>query len=460
MPATDLVVVLPGIMGSTLTQNGKPVWAPSAGSVLRAIRTFGTSITALQLPDDLGDEHPGDNVQATALMPDLHLLPGIWTPVKGYDRLLARLRALGYHPSSGKDAPPANLLPLPYDWRLSNRYNARALAGTIEDALERLQSRGGPYADAKVVFVCHSMGGLVARWYIEHCGGASITRKLITLGTPYRGAAKALDQLLNGVHPGIGRLGIDLTDFARSLPSIHQLLPEYACIQRSSTEPLLKTTETSLPDLSSTRLADAMRFHTDLFAAEKARPASGPMTHAILGIGHNTPTTLRLTDKGAELLDTLGPDNHYGDGTVPLVAAARPDVLMDSNQLRRVPDKHGNLQRNPAALDELEGILTAKSISVRNPHQITPNVDTPDLVLASQALSVDITLPSDTHHPVLITLTDENEHPLDTRMPPLTRGHITTAFDGLPPGAYHVVVTGPDATSPLAPITSTTLVWE
>ena len=37
----DLVVVLPGIMGSTLAKNGKPVWSPSAGSVLTAIRTFG-----------------------------------------------------------------------------------------------------------------------------------------------------------------------------------------------------------------------------------------------------------------------------------------------------------------------------------------------------------------------------------------------------------------------------------
>jgi hypothetical protein len=33
----DVVVVLPGIMGSTLAKNGKMVWAPSAGSVLKAI---------------------------------------------------------------------------------------------------------------------------------------------------------------------------------------------------------------------------------------------------------------------------------------------------------------------------------------------------------------------------------------------------------------------------------------
>jgi triacylglycerol esterase/lipase EstA (alpha/beta hydrolase family) len=74
------------------------------------------------------------------------------------------------------------------------------------------------------------MGGLVARWYIEHCGGAGHTRKLITLGTPYRGAAKALLPLINGVRKDLGPLAIDLSLFARSMPALHQLLPTYACI--------------------------------------------------------------------------------------------------------------------------------------------------------------------------------------------------------------------------------------
>ena len=84
-----------------------------------------------------------------------------------------------------------NLLPIAYDWRLSNRYTAQWIKPTVESALERWRAQGTAYADAQLVFVCHSMGGLVARWYIEKCGGVEITRKLITLGTPYRGAAKA-----------------------------------------------------------------------------------------------------------------------------------------------------------------------------------------------------------------------------------------------------------------------------
>src|SRR6476660_10549957 len=65
---TDLVVVLPGIMGSTMADaTGRLVWAPSAGSVVRAIRTLGDSIRDLQLPAGIGDDHPGDGVKPTAV---------------------------------------------------------------------------------------------------------------------------------------------------------------------------------------------------------------------------------------------------------------------------------------------------------------------------------------------------------------------------------------------------------
>ena len=59
MSKTDLVVVLPGIMGSTLARNNKPVWEPSAGAVLRALSTFGRSIKQLQLPHGIGDARLG-----------------------------------------------------------------------------------------------------------------------------------------------------------------------------------------------------------------------------------------------------------------------------------------------------------------------------------------------------------------------------------------------------------------
>ena len=297
MNNADVVVVLPGIMGSTLGVRGKDgspagdnlFWAPSGGAVWNLL-TRRNSILDHALPEGIGDAHPGDGVEPVGLMPDVHAIPGIWTPLKGYDVLVNHLRSLGYHEATGDR--PANLILAPYDWRLSNRYNGQRLGTIIEPALDRWRAQGGQYADARVVFVCHSMGGLVARWYIERCGGHEVTRKLITLGTPWRGATNAIEQLVNGVRKGVGPLSINLTDFARSLPSLHQLMPEFACITDGSG--FLKTTETTVPELRTEMVKDAMAFHTDLQEAERGRAESRAMAHLVVGIRQptNTYTTL------------------------------------------------------------------------------------------------------------------------------------------------------------------------
>jgi len=459
MTATDLVAVVPGILGSTLHQDGHLAWAPSAGAALRAIATFGASIQRLQLPAGIGDEHPRDGVEPAGVMPDLHVLPGIWTPVKGYDVLLKRLRSLGYRDTSPDPAaPPGNLLPVAYDWRLSNRYTGQQLATLIEPALERWRAQGSPYAGAQVVFVCHSMGGLAARWYVERCGGAEVTRKLITLGTPYRGAARALEQLVNGTRQGLGPFSISLTSFARSMPSLHQLLPEYACIEHGGD--LAKTTETTIPELDTTMVADAMRFHTDLVGAEAHRPESLQATHPIVGIRQSTATTARLAGGRVTLIDTYRGKDLYGDATVPIIGACRSDVRTDSNTLRRVPDKHGNLQRNPAALDELEGILTAQPVTVRAARPIGLRVDAPEFALAGEDITVHVTPAETTRHAVRVAVTSETGRLTESRVLQPGRGTAATTIDGLAPGAYTIDITGTDPGSPLAPVSSDILVWK
>jgi hypothetical protein len=302
------------------------------------------------------------------------------------------------------------------------------------------------------------MGGLVARWYIEHGGGAAITHKLVTFGTPYRGSLNALTQLVNGTRPGLGRLGVDLTELVRSMPSMYQLLPEYACIEHAGD--LVKTTETTLPELDAKLVADGMRFHTDLNAAETGRAASLHATHAIVGIHQPTATTARIADGRVEAVNTYRAEHLYGDATVPIVGATRPDVTMDSPLLRRIADRHGNLQRNTAALDELTGILTASPVHVRTGDTVAVRVDVPELLLAGEPLTVAVATVDGQRHPLRIVVTDEHGQVADARLPKLApAGDGSVTLEGLAPGAYTVDVTGTRPGSPISPVSSDVVVW-
>jgi hypothetical protein len=69
-------------------------------------------------------------------MPDLHVLPGLWTVNLGYSALRNWLDSK-FHlinaPLDDKDRY-ANFLPVPYDWRLSNRYKNGLLLGLPSSA--------------------------------------------------------------------------------------------------------------------------------------------------------------------------------------------------------------------------------------------------------------------------------------------------------------------------------------
>lgn len=75
-----------------------------------------------------------------------------------------------------------------YDWRMSNADSAESLEKYIDNS-----------GYTQVVLVCHSMGGLVASEYLRRSeDNRQRVEKLITLGTPYLGAPKALYVLETG----------------------------------------------------------------------------------------------------------------------------------------------------------------------------------------------------------------------------------------------------------------------
>ena len=77
-------------------------------------------------------------------------------------------------------------------------------------------AEGSP--DAKLVLVGHSMGGLVARYFLECLDGWRDTRRLVTFGTPYRGSLNALNFLVHGLQKKLGPFKVPTCRAAAVVP--------------------------------------------------------------------------------------------------------------------------------------------------------------------------------------------------------------------------------------------------
>ncbi|SFY50854.1 esterase/lipase family protein [Streptomyces sp. F-1] len=95
-------------------------------------------------------------------------------------------RSLAQH--GGQRVESLNYSPLTCDIRAA----AELLGRHVEEICERLGS-------ARVDIVGHSLGGLIARYYVQCLGGDLRVRTLVTLGTPHAGTRVA--PLLADAHP-------------------------------------------------------------------------------------------------------------------------------------------------------------------------------------------------------------------------------------------------------------------
>lgn len=101
-----------------------------------------------------------------------------------------------------------------------NIRDIRRSAFLIHRKIERILAQT---AWKEIDIVAHSMGGLIGLYYIKKLGGHARVRKLVTLGTPYRGTWMALG--------GVATLGLFST-------STWQLLPRSRFLDELHREPI------------------------------------------------------------------------------------------------------------------------------------------------------------------------------------------------------------------------------
>jgi len=351
----DVLVLLPGITGSVLKRrDGEVMWGFSAKAGLRALFSRGSAIVdALKLGDDSDPEREvlGDGITADALIPDLHLIPGLWK-IDGYTKIRETI-ARYFEVKEGQ-----NYIELPYDWRRDNRAAAWKLKRRAHEWLKTWRDSSGN-TDAKLILIAHSMGGLVSRYFLECLEGWKDTRALVTYGTPYRGSLNAVNTLANGEKKGpFGAL--DLTPLTDSLTSIYQLMPIYESYDAGDGAGLRRVGETEgIPGINARRAAEALAFHREIEAkVNENNERHGPKRYGIFPIvGTHQPTnqSARLAGGRVVVEQSRKGEDRSGDGTVPRDSAT-PIEYKDMPMFAAT--RHGSLQNADATLTQLNGILT------------------------------------------------------------------------------------------------------
>ncbi len=225
------VILIPGIIGSRLvnTDTGKTLWGTvKVSQILSDSARHGIALPIDKLPIN----ENRDSVVSQGIIDKYELPIGI-VQFKVYRELLDMFEEVGYKLGDIKNPKPDDsLFIFDYDWRRDNVENAMILAERIEDLKK---ARGKP--NEKYNLVCHSMGGLIGRYYLRYgnrdvlnqypnfkanyAGGRNIKR-LILIAVPNLGSLP----LFKFLHKGLNLTIVKYPPYVLStMPSAYQLMP-------------------------------------------------------------------------------------------------------------------------------------------------------------------------------------------------------------------------------------------
>lgn len=451
----NVIVLIPGILGSVLVNDGQEVWGASGSSIVSNLLTFGGAIKGLELPAGLGHDDPKDGVTAPRVLPKLYMVPKFWK-ADGYGRLANRLNErFTLRPATG--GQPGNLIEFPYDWRLSNQLNARRLSDKVVPALDCWrQSTKNP--SAKLIFICHSMGGLIARYFLEVLGGRELTSKLITIGTPYQGSVNALETLVNGMFLGLGPVGISVDKLVRSFPSAYQLLPTYECLDHGDGVQR-DLSKAEFQDLDTATISQGLAFHSKISKAVAKNPTYE--TLVIKGIDQPTAQSALLRNGKIEPLQIHKGEDRSGDGTVPRGSAHPPEWESENaGWATFASQSHALLQSTDSMLTQIFGMLSGNLGKSMGGTGI--GLDIPAIMEAGRTVPVDVI--SRDGNPTLalhVVCHGEDGQPRGNPklMKALGEGRYHTKLDNLHEGAYRITVRSATSAKPIDPVSDWTLLW-
>jgi pimeloyl-ACP methyl ester carboxylesterase len=215
-------VIIPGIMGSGLLRPDETrVWL----NLRNAVGQYN-----LSLPFVLPLHESRDELRAGSLLGTEHRLPRMFGFTEYYD-LLELLEAAGFVPAKKTGAHGLVHHVFAFDWRRDLVESVRRLDETLEALADARGDRG-----TRFNIVGHSMGGLIARYYLRYgtaeprpdmpvtWAGARRINSMVLVAVPNGGSIHSLEAMLYG-----NRVGLSYTTLAASvvarMPSVYQLIP-------------------------------------------------------------------------------------------------------------------------------------------------------------------------------------------------------------------------------------------
>jgi pimeloyl-ACP methyl ester carboxylesterase len=397
------VIVVPGIMGTRLVDDGKMIWNPTgkpdgwvtSKALCLKLRCAGPRAAVyerLLQPTPLAPaaelQIPAGNGARSDYAERAKAIAGFAAFVPDYyDELLFQLQdpafARTLSTALGRAVEP-RVYAYGYDWRQDNAVSAAGLATLVARAKRETQ------AD-RVIIVAHSMGGLVSRYYAKRLGGESNLAALVLLGSPTHGSSQSYRflklgpdalqdfQLSFGVFTTTSKAA--LRKMVRRFASLYQLLPTdlFARLKPSwLTLPKKGITGSGVHNIyvdSAVGFLDAdedvavvtanlrtrAAFHGALMTGASAYMP--PRTYVLYSSG--LPTDAAFSLVGAERAYTLRTDRAAGDGTVVL-ESARADGCQPTERIDLGYVQHGAMANHPATIAKVKEVIAKALVAARN----------------------------------------------------------------------------------------------
>jgi hypothetical protein len=313
---TDVLVFLPGVLGSELWLGNDKIWP---GSLVEAITGFSEERFKTLLTPDLVAK---DIVRTAAGVVGVY---SQW--IKALEAISRKgVRIFREVPETGETK---TLFAFAYDWR-KDLIQATEL---FADYLDNVVIVTVPNGD--IHLVCHSLGGLIARYYLEsknfeHRAAYGRIKLLATFGTPHNGAPIAF----------AGAAGLHKTNFLSldqskrlandsRYPALFQIFPDnsHRFIWSAKMSDRYSTFDTDDSSISAAYTLEAKNMSK--WAAFRAglsgnRPNSVRYFYVI---GSRQETLVRFLWDGNSL--TKVELDEAGDGTVPLAGAMQSGTQSD-----------------------------------------------------------------------------------------------------------------------------------